>query len=61
MLNAAWHWGTDSSGFNDPFGGPGRTPLYLVLPSAWGSVDGDVFLSCMYVGGLIFGDSGRHT
>ena len=39
---AAWHWGTDSSVFNDPLGEPGCTPLYVGLPSAWGSVEGDL-------------------
>jgi len=39
---AAWHWGSDSSVVNDPLGEPGRTPLYVGLPSAWGSVDGDL-------------------
>ena len=34
--NAAWHWVTDSSVVNDPRGEPGRTPLHLGLPSAWG-------------------------
>jgi len=27
---------------NDPLGEPGRTPPYVGLPSAWGSVDGDL-------------------
>ena len=27
---------------NDPLGQPGRTPLYVGLPSAWGSVEGDL-------------------
>jgi len=39
---AAWRWGRDSSVVNDPLGEPGRTPLYVGLPSAWGSVDGDL-------------------
>ena len=39
---AAWHWGRDSSVVNDPLGEPGRTPFYVGLPSAWGSVDGDL-------------------
>jgi hypothetical protein len=26
----------------DPLGEPGRTPLYVGLPSAWGFVDGDL-------------------
>jgi hypothetical protein len=37
---AAWHWGSNNSDVNDPLGEPGRTPLYVGLPSAWGSVDG---------------------
>jgi hypothetical protein len=46
VLKAAWHWGSDSSVFNVPLEEPGRTPLYVGLPSAWGSVDGDyVFLT----------------
>ena len=38
---------------NDSLGEPGRTPLYVGLPSACGSVEGDlnVFLR-IYVGGL---------
>ena len=43
-----------------PLGVPGHTPLYVGLPSAWGSVDGDHMFS-PYVGGLLFGDSGRRT
>jgi len=38
----SWHWGRDSSVINNPLGEPGRTPLYVDLPSAWGSVDGDL-------------------
>jgi hypothetical protein len=37
---AAWHWIRDSSVVNDPLWEPGCTPLYVGLPSAWGSVDG---------------------
>ena len=45
---AAWHWCRDSSVINDPLGEPGRTPVYVGLPSAWGSMDGDLmfFLIC---------------
>jgi hypothetical protein len=43
--NAAWHWGSDSSVFNDPLGEQGRTPLYVGLLSAWGSLDGDRMFS----------------
>ena len=39
---AAWHWGRDSSVINNPLGEPGHTPLYVGLPSAWGSVDSDL-------------------
>jgi hypothetical protein len=41
VLKAAWYWGRDSSVVNDPLWEPGRTPQYVGLPSAWGSVDGD--------------------
>jgi hypothetical protein len=57
---AAWLWGRDSSVVNDPLGETGRTPLYVGLLSAWGSTDGDHMFS-PYVGGLLFGDSGRRT
>jgi len=39
---AAWHLGSDSSVINNSFGEPGRTPLYVGLPSVWGSMDGDL-------------------
>ena len=42
---AAWHWVhwvRYSSVVNDPLGESGPTPLYAGLPSAWGSVDGDL-------------------
>jgi len=35
---------SDSCVVNDPLVEPGRTPLYVGLPSAWGSVDGDEML-----------------
>ena len=35
---AAWYWSSDSSVLNDPLGEPGRSPLYVGLRSAWGSV-----------------------
>jgi len=38
---AAWHWGRDST-VNDPLGEPGHTLLYVGLPSARESVDGDI-------------------
>ena len=38
---AAWHWVRDSS-VDDPLGEPGRTPLYVGLPFACGSVDGEL-------------------
>jgi hypothetical protein len=45
VLKAAWHWGSDSNVVNDPLGEPGRTPLYVGLLSAWGSMEGDyIFL-----------------
>jgi len=33
--------GSNSSVAKDPLGEPGRTPLYVGLPSKWYSVDGD--------------------
>jgi len=41
MLKAAWHWYSDCSVVNDLLVEPGCTPLYVELPSAWDSVDGD--------------------
>jgi len=60
VLKAAWHWGRDCSVVNDPLGEPGRTPLYVGLPSAWSSVDGDQMFSLFFVGGLLVGDSDRY-
>jgi len=37
-----------------PLGEPGRTPLYVGLPSAWDSVDGDLVFP-LFVGWLLFG------
>jgi hypothetical protein len=39
---------------------PDRTPFYVGLPSAWNSVEGELIFLSPYVGGLLFGDSGRH-
>jgi len=60
VLKAAWHWGRDCSVINDPLGEPGRTPLYVGLPSTWGSVDGDQMFSPFFVVGLLTGDSDRY-
>jgi len=57
VLKAAQHWGTECSVINDPLGEPGRTPLHVVLPSTWGSVDGDQIFSPFFMGGLLIGDS----
>ena len=51
---AALHWGSDSV-VNDHLGEPGRTKMYVVLPSAWGSANGDRMFSPHFVGGLILG------
>ena len=42
MLKAAWHWGSDCSVVKDPLAESGRTPLYVGLPSTWGSVNSDL-------------------
>ena len=60
VLKAAWHWGDDSSVINDPLGEPGCTPLYVGLPSLWGSVYGDYMFSPQFVGGVLFGNSDRY-
>ena len=60
VTRAAWHWGRDSTVVNDLRGEPGRTPLYVGLPSAWGSVDGDLFLSKFCRRAPVWGDSCRH-
>jgi hypothetical protein len=41
VVKAAWHWGNDSTVVNAPLGEIGRTPLYVGLPPAWGSMEGD--------------------
>ena len=45
VRKATWHWCSVSSVVNDRLGEPGRTPLYVGLPSAWDSVDGDRIFS----------------
>jgi hypothetical protein len=52
-VKAAWNLGSDSSVINDPLGEPGHTPLYVGLPSTWGSVDGDCMFSPHFMGGLL--------
>jgi hypothetical protein len=42
MLKAARHWGKDCSVINDPLGEPGRTLLFVHLPSTRVSVDGNM-------------------
>ena len=45
--------GSNSSVANGPLVEPGRTSLYVGLPSEWGSVDGDFSLSSRFVGQLL--------
>jgi len=52
VLKAAWHWGSDSSIVNDPFGEPGSTLLYVGLMSTWGSMKVDLIFFSVSVGGL---------
>ena len=49
VLKAARHWGSDSSVVSDPLGEPGCTPLYVGLPSTWGSMDSDCMFSPHFV------------
>jgi len=60
VQKAAWHWGRDCSVVSDPFGKPGRTPLYVGLPFTWGSVNSDQIFSPFFVGGLHTGDADRY-
>ena len=60
MLKAAWHWGRDCFAMNNPLGEPGRNPLYVGLPSTWGSVDSEQMFSPFFMGGLLTGDSDRY-
>ena len=60
MLKAAWDWGRDCSVVKDPLGEQVRTPLYVGLPFAWGSVDSDRIFYPHFMGGLLFGDSDRY-
>jgi hypothetical protein len=41
VLQAAWHWDSDSSIINNPLGEPDHTALYVGLLSVWGSMDSD--------------------
>ena len=45
MLKAAGNWGRDCIVVKNPLGEPGRTKLYVGLPSTWGSVDEDQIFS----------------
>jgi len=60
VLEAAWHCGSDSSVPNDPLGEPRRTPLYVGLPSTWGSVDGNHMFSPISWDGSLTGDFDRY-
>jgi len=60
VLKAAWHWGRDRSVINGPLGEPGRTSLYVGLPSTWGSMDGDQMFSLFFMGELLIGDCDRY-
>jgi len=57
ILKTAWRWGSDSCVVNDPLGEKGHTPLYVGLPYAWGSVDGDQMYSPLSWEGSLNGDS----
>ena len=59
VTNAAWHWGGECSVVEDPLGEPGRTPLYVRLLSAWGSVDRDIVFIPYLTGRLLLGDADR--
>jgi hypothetical protein len=40
-MRAAWYWGDNDSGTNNPYGALVITPSYILRPStSWGSVGG---------------------
>ena len=49
---AAWRWGSYSSVVKEP----GGTPLYVGLPPAWGSVDGDRMFTPLSWKRSLYGD-----
>jgi hypothetical protein len=55
VLKAAWHWGRDCSVVNYTLVKPGRTPLYVGLPSTWGDVDGEQMFSTFSCKGSLLG------
>ena len=54
VLKAAWYQGRDCSAING-LREPGRTQLYVGLPSTWGSMEGDQIFSPFFMGGLLIG------
>jgi len=60
VLKTTWHWGRNCNVVNNPLGESRRTPVYVGLPSTWGSVDSDQMFSPFFVGGLLTGDSDRY-
>jgi len=56
----AWHWGRNSSVVNDPLGKPDCAPLYVGLHLRRAPRTVTLCFS-PYEGGLLFGDSARHT
>jgi hypothetical protein len=57
VLKAEWHWGSDISVLKDPLGEPGRTPFYVGLRSAWGSVVSDCVFSSISWKRFLTGES----
>ena len=53
VLKAAWRWGSNINVFNEPLVEPGLTPLFVGLPSAWCSLEGDHMFSSYFVGQLL--------
>jgi hypothetical protein len=60
VLKADWHWGRECSVINDPLGEAGSSPLYVGLPSAWGSKDSDLMFFPYVCRRAPFGYYGRH-
>jgi len=56
VLKAICHWGSNGNVTNNAPGNIGRTPLYVGLPSVWGSMGGNCF-PCVSWESSLSGDS----
>ena len=60
VLKDTWHLDSNSGIAYDPPGEPDCTPLYVDLPSAWGSVEGDCIFPHISWDSTLIVDSERY-